>query len=233
MTWWAPAEAFSNLHYPNPTQVSGIFDSTSQAGLAFYSRRIAKGNYIGVTYDYQRLVAYPAVGVNGTQAHAALIFYTLSPKSSRFSVSFFGGPQRSDTVQTPSLPRRVDCQNYAHGRRPRRQSGMAEPTYELCPQLHAHDREWRRTGRRGKAGQRDGLGSAADYAHFKRISCRGVFPEQRDRQRSLLDARTFDSRNGVVRAATRPACSRATRVHATSPELHPRRSNLGDSEYQP
>ncbi len=96
--------SFANLHYPNPSQVPGLFDSSSQGGLAFYSRRIAKRNYIGVTYGYQRLVAYPAVGVSGTQAHAALIFYTLSPKSSRFSFSFFGGPQRSDTVQTPLAP---------------------------------------------------------------------------------------------------------------------------------
>src|SRR5215472_417973 len=51
----------TNLHFPDPSQVPGLFDSASQGGSAFY---------------------------------------TLSP-SSHFSLSFFGGPQYSDTVQAP------------------------------------------------------------------------------------------------------------------------------------
>ena len=76
---------FSNLHYPNPSQVQGLYDSSSQGGLAFYSRRVARGQYIGVTYAYQRLLAYPTIGQNETQTHAALLFYTLlqPPRSSR------------------------------------------------------------------------------------------------------------------------------------------------------
>lgn len=95
---------FSNLHYPNPSQVSGLYDSSSQGGLAFYSRRVARGQYIGVTYAYERLLAYPTIGQNETQTHAALLFYTFAPPSSRFSISFFGGPQYSDTVQPAPLP---------------------------------------------------------------------------------------------------------------------------------
>lgn len=93
---------FSNLHYPNPAQVPGLFDSSSQGGLAFYSRRIAKKSYIGATYQYQRLLSYPKAGMNETQTHAVLFFYTLYPMS-RFSISLFGGPQHSDTVQPLSL----------------------------------------------------------------------------------------------------------------------------------
>lgn len=97
---------FSNLHYPNPAQVPGLYDSSSQSGLAFYSHRVAKDQYIGVTYGYQRLLSYPTVGVNETQTHAAFLFYTLAP-TSRFSISLFGGPQYSDTFQpTPLLPLR-------------------------------------------------------------------------------------------------------------------------------
>lgn len=92
---------FTNLHYPYPAQVPGLGDSSSQAGLAFYSLRIAKRNYVGVTYEYQRLVSYPTVGLDETQTHAALFFYTLLP-TSRLSMSFFGGPQHSDTVQPSS-----------------------------------------------------------------------------------------------------------------------------------
>ncbi len=89
---------FSNLHYPDPEQVPGLFDSSTQAGSAFYSLRISKVNYAGASYEYQRLLSYPEVGVNETQTHAILFFYTVYP-SPRFSLSFFGGPQHSDSVE--------------------------------------------------------------------------------------------------------------------------------------
>jgi len=90
---------FSNLHYLDQAQVPGLFDSSTQGGLAFYSHRVAKGQYVGVTYAYQRLLAYPSEGLAETQTHAALFFYTFAPTSSRFSISLFGGPQYSDTAQ--------------------------------------------------------------------------------------------------------------------------------------
>jgi hypothetical protein len=91
---------FANLHYPNPAEVPGLFDSNSQGGSVFYSFRASKMHYVGVTYQYQRLVSYPTEGQNETQTHAVLFYYTLYPTSS-FSISFFGGPQYSDTVQPP------------------------------------------------------------------------------------------------------------------------------------
>ena len=95
--------SFTNLHYPNPAQVPGLYDSNSQAGSAFYSLRISKMHYIGATYQYQRLIAYPTAGQSETQTHALLFFYTLYA-TSRFSVSFFGGPQHSDTIEPPQPP---------------------------------------------------------------------------------------------------------------------------------
>jgi len=86
---------FNNLHYPDPAEVPGLSDSESQAGSAFYSLRISKVNYVGATYQYQRLLSYPAPGTNLTQTHALLLFYTLYP-TSRFSISVFGGPQYSE-----------------------------------------------------------------------------------------------------------------------------------------
>jgi hypothetical protein len=94
---------FSNLHYPNQAEVPGLFDSSSQGGSAFYSLRVSKMHYIGATYQYQRLVSNPTVGQNETQTHALLFFYTLYA-TSRVSLSFFGGPQHSDTVQPPQPP---------------------------------------------------------------------------------------------------------------------------------
>jgi hypothetical protein len=94
---------FSNLHYPNQAQVPGLFDSNSQGGSAFYSLRVSKMHYIGATYQYERLVSYPTAGQNETQTHAILFFYTLYA-TSKLSLSFFGGPQHSDTVQPPLPP---------------------------------------------------------------------------------------------------------------------------------
>ena len=83
---------FSNLHYLDPAQVPGLYDSSSQGGSAFYAHRVSKMHYIGVTYQYQRLLTYPTPGTNETQTHSLLFLYTLYA-TPRFSVSFFGGPQ--------------------------------------------------------------------------------------------------------------------------------------------
>jgi hypothetical protein len=94
---------FSYIHYPDPAQVPGLYDSNSQAGSAFYSLRISKMHYFSASYQYQRLVSYPTGGVGETQTHALLFFYTLYP-TTRFSISFFGGPQHSNTLEPPMPP---------------------------------------------------------------------------------------------------------------------------------
>jgi len=96
---------FFNLHYPNPSQVPGLYDTESQAGSAFYAFRIGH-SYLGATYQYQRLVSYPTASVGETQTHAGLLFYSFYP-TSRLSVSFFGGPQYARTVQPPLPPSQV------------------------------------------------------------------------------------------------------------------------------
>jgi len=97
---------FTNLHYPNQSEVPGLVDSSSQAGSVFYSLRISKMHYLGATYEYQRLVAYTTGTPSETQTHALLFFYTLYA-TPRLSVSFFGGPQHSDTVEPPSPPLQI------------------------------------------------------------------------------------------------------------------------------
>lgn len=98
---------FSNLHYPDPAQVPGLYDSSSQGGSAFYAHRVSKMHYIGVSYQYQRLLSYPAPGTNVTQTHSVQLLYTLyaTPK---VSISFFGGPQYADVgpqySDTASIP---------------------------------------------------------------------------------------------------------------------------------
>jgi hypothetical protein len=95
---------FTNLHYPNPSQVPGLFDSNAQSGLAFEAHRISSSQYAGIAYQYQRLMAYPTLGVSKTQTHAPLVFYAVYP-AKQIALSFFGGAQYSDTVQpSPQLP---------------------------------------------------------------------------------------------------------------------------------
>lgn len=94
---------FTNLRYPNQAEVPGLYDSSSQGGSAFYSHRVSKMHYIGVTYQYQRFVSYPSQGLNETQTHAILFYYTLYA-TSKLTFSMFGGPQHADTMQPPLAP---------------------------------------------------------------------------------------------------------------------------------
>jgi len=98
---------FNNLHYPDPSQVPGLYDAASRGGSGFYSFRLAKQHYIGVTYEYQELLSYPAGGTNQTQTDGIFLLYTFY-QSRAFSFSLFGGPQYysagvqlSDTTQPP------------------------------------------------------------------------------------------------------------------------------------
>jgi hypothetical protein len=91
---------FTNLHYPDQAEVPGLFDSESQGGSAFYAYRISSVHYIGVTYQYQRLLSFPTQGQNETQTDAVFPFYVFSP-SKRFSISMFGGPQFIVGVSVP------------------------------------------------------------------------------------------------------------------------------------
>ena len=96
--------AFSNLHFPTPAQVPGLYDGAAQTGAAFYAFR-AGSHYLGAVYEYQRLMAYPAEGVSETQTQAAFLFYSFHPAPG-LSVSFFGGPQYARTLQPAQSPLR-------------------------------------------------------------------------------------------------------------------------------
>jgi hypothetical protein len=87
--------AFTNLHYSDQAEVPGLFDAQSQGGSAFYSFRASQAHYLGVSYQYQRLLTFPTQGQNETETQTVLLFYTFQP-SKRFSISMFGGPQYSN-----------------------------------------------------------------------------------------------------------------------------------------
>lgn len=85
-----------DLHYPDPAQVPGLFDSSSRGGSAFYTHRLSGIHYIGLTYEFQLLRAFPTGWIARTRTHSALFFYTAYLKSN-VSLSLFAGPQYADT----------------------------------------------------------------------------------------------------------------------------------------
>lgn len=89
---------FANLHYPDASEVPGLYDASSQAGSAFYAFRLSNMHYLGASYQYQRLLSYPTAGLDETQTQAIVLFYTVYP-TQHIAVSFFGGPQYSETAQ--------------------------------------------------------------------------------------------------------------------------------------
>jgi hypothetical protein len=89
---------FTNLHYPNPAQVPGLFDSNSKGGSAFYTHRFSRKHYVGVSYDYNKYLSDSAGAPTNIQAHTMFAFYTIC-LSHNLSVSLSGGPQLSDVTQ--------------------------------------------------------------------------------------------------------------------------------------
>jgi len=94
------AGTFTNLHYPNSAQVPGLQDSSSRGGSAFYSHRLSRKHYIGATYQYSRILAYPINAQSETQAHTVFLFYTIYLKPT-LSLSLSAGPQHFDVAQFP------------------------------------------------------------------------------------------------------------------------------------
>jgi hypothetical protein len=93
---------FANLHYPNPAEVPGLFDSSSQGGSAFYNHRLSRKHYVGALYQYSHIQAYPVGAQSETQTHTVFVFYTIYLKPN-LSVSLSGGPQHADVTQLPLL----------------------------------------------------------------------------------------------------------------------------------
>jgi len=90
------------LHYPNPSQTSGLYDYDERGASGFYNRRISLGQYAGVNYAYSLILSYPQNGQSNTEMHNLYAFYTIYPKH-EFSISASGGVQHYSATQT-SLP---------------------------------------------------------------------------------------------------------------------------------
>ena len=93
---------FTNLHYPDPSEVPGLFDSSSQGGSGFFNHRLSRRHYLGASYQYQRIMSYPTGTQSETQTNSVMAFYTVYLQPN-LSLSVSGGPQHSNVEQS-SLP---------------------------------------------------------------------------------------------------------------------------------
>jgi len=86
---------FSSIwQFPNLAPDTGLLNSNTRGGEAFYTYRIAGRHYLGITYRYQDFRTTP--DGSDTQSHSAFLFYSVLLKP-RISLSLFGGPEYSDT----------------------------------------------------------------------------------------------------------------------------------------
>lgn len=98
--------SFSNLFYPNPTEVPGLFNSNSTGVSAFYSHRFVDRYDVGISYQYQYALAYQdgsagsAQPQSKTQTQTIFLFTTIYLKPT-LSLSFSGGPQHYVATQLP------------------------------------------------------------------------------------------------------------------------------------
>ena len=91
---------FAIFDLPNSSQATGLYNSHSGGGSAFYSRRFTSKQYAGFVYQYDRVIASPANSQSETQTHLMLPFYTVY-FSRTFSLSISAGAQHLDVSQTP------------------------------------------------------------------------------------------------------------------------------------
>ena len=91
---------FTNLHFLNPTENLGIYDSQSAGGSLFYNRRMSKRHYVGGSYQHSQTIAYPLNAKSTIQSDSFFLFYTIYLKPT-FSFSFSGGPQHYVISQSP------------------------------------------------------------------------------------------------------------------------------------
>jgi len=92
--------SFTDVYYLNPSQSPGLYDSCSRGGSAFYSHRSSIKQYVGTTYTYSQIIAYPADAQSETRTDTLFLFYTLYVRPT-LSISVSGGPQYFNVAQRP------------------------------------------------------------------------------------------------------------------------------------
>jgi hypothetical protein len=92
--------SFTDVYYLDPAQSPGLYDSSSRGGSGFYSHRLSLRQYVGGTYTYSQISAYPKNAQSETRTNTPYLFYTLYMRPT-LSVSVSGGPQYFSVAQKP------------------------------------------------------------------------------------------------------------------------------------
>ena len=93
---------FENFGLDSSTQTTGLSSSNESEGLFFYSRRLTRNQYFGLSYQYAYSLEFPTQKPTATsQIHSVLPFYTLYITRT-FSISGSGGFAHLDAVQAGS-----------------------------------------------------------------------------------------------------------------------------------
>jgi hypothetical protein len=91
------------LHFLNQAQSSGLADSNSFGGSAFYNHQMTATQYMGATYQYSKEADSFASTQTSTHVNTVNIFYTLYLVHA-LTLSVMGGPQHYSVVQSPLPP---------------------------------------------------------------------------------------------------------------------------------
>jgi len=93
--------SYSFLKYSNLSQVQGLDNSNTTGATGFYSRRISRSQYAGVTYQFAKIDTHPFDTY--TLTHTVFGFYTIY-LTRIFSLSVLGGPEHY-TSWNPAAPK--------------------------------------------------------------------------------------------------------------------------------
>lgn len=86
--------SYSFSNFSNASNSKGLYDANSTGFGAFYSRRLAPSQYVGVTYQFDKFVTHPVSTY--TLTHMVFGFYTHYFTNS-FSFSILAGPEEYDS----------------------------------------------------------------------------------------------------------------------------------------
>jgi hypothetical protein len=92
--------SFSTFDFSNLTQYSGLYDSIAGGGSVFYSRRLGRRQYMGLSYRYSISESSPISSTTESQYGSA--FYSIL-LAHGLSVSVIGGPEYSTTTVPGSV----------------------------------------------------------------------------------------------------------------------------------
>jgi len=79
-------------NYPDKTEFPNLYDWNSRGGSAFYERRLFGTHFIGITYQYGRVLGYPTNGELEIQTHSTYFSYTAN-LTHGISLFLAAGPQ--------------------------------------------------------------------------------------------------------------------------------------------